>query len=102
MTDVTGIEANNIVIAYMTRFARQHLPLAITLKNPEVDELADQPLTGCGDPYSKAVAIDTIAARKEALQLMRQKGVGILDVAPDKLTPHLIERYLTIKFKNQL
>lgn len=102
LTDVTGIETNSIVIAHMTRFARQHLPLAITLKNPEIEQLADQPLSTCSDLYSKAVAIDTIAARKEALQLMRRKGVGILDVSPDKLTPHLIKRYLDIKFKNQL
>ncbi|UCE47920.1 MAG: DUF58 domain-containing protein, partial [Phycisphaerales bacterium] len=54
MTDVVDRDASSVIIAYMTRFARYHLPLAVTLSNPEIKQVAEEPLAGCKDPYSKA------------------------------------------------
>jgi len=102
MTDVVDRDASNVIIAYMARFARYHLPLAITLSNPEVQHVAEELLAKCNDPYSKAVALDTLAAREEALLLMRQKGIAVLDVPPNRLTPELINRYTMIKSMHQL
>jgi uncharacterized protein (DUF58 family) len=102
MTDVVDRDASNVLIAYMARFARYHLPLAITLSNPEIRQLADEPLSRCKDPYSKAVALDALAAREEALLSMRQKGISVLDVPPDRLTPELVNRYTMIKSMHQL
>ena len=102
MTDVVDRDASSVVMAYMARFARYHLPLAITLSNPEIRRVAEEPLARCEDPYSKAVALDALAAREQALLLMRQKGISVLDVAPDRLTPELINRYTMIKSMHQL
>ncbi len=102
MTDVVDRDASNVLIAYMARFARYHLPLAITLSNPEIRQLAEEPLARCNDLHSKAVALDTLAAREEALLSMRQKGVSVLDVPPHRLTPELINRYTMIKSLHQL
>jgi uncharacterized protein (DUF58 family) len=102
MTDVVDRDASNVIIAYMARFARYHLPLAITLSNPEIRQVAEEPLARCQDPYSKAVALDTLAAREEALLSMRQKGISVLDVPPDRLTPELINRYTMIKSLHRL
>ena len=102
MTDIISKEASSVVIAYLSRFARYHLPVAVTLSNPEVIAVAHAPLFHCTDYYSKAVALDLIASRKEALTLMRRQGIGVLDTLPDKLTPELINRYLMIKSKKML
>ena len=95
------VEAD-VILAYLARFARRHLALAVTLANPELRELADRPLAGLADSYSKAVALDVLAARKEALKAMKQRGVDVLDVAPTALTPELIDRYLLIKATRRL
>lgn len=102
MTDVVDRHASNEIISYMSRFSRYHLPLAITLSNPEIRQAAEIPLTECNDPYSKAAALDTIAAREEALLLMKHKGISVLDVPPNRLTPELINRYTLIKSTHQL
>jgi uncharacterized protein (DUF58 family) len=102
MTDVVDADASNVIIAYMARFARYHLPLTVTLSNPEVQSIAEEPLVKSDDLYSKAVALDTLAARSKALLLMRQKGITVLDVPPNRLTPELINRYTMIKSKHQL
>jgi uncharacterized protein (DUF58 family) len=102
MTDVVDREASGVIVAYMTRFAKYHLPLAVTLSNPEVQALAHEPLGQCQDIYCKAAALDVLAARQEALVEMRHRGISVLDVAPEQLTPELINRYTLIKSRSQL
>ncbi len=102
MTDVVDRQASDVLIAYMVRFARYHLPLAVTLSNPEIQSVAHQPLAECENAYAKAVALDVLAAREEALISMRRKGVSVLDVPPNRLTPELINRYTQIKAMRRL
>ena len=102
MTDVIDRHASDVIIAYLGRMARRHLPLAVTLANPEVRAVADQPLAGLTAPHTKAVALDVLLARREALTAMRRYGVDVLDVAPGALTPELIDRYLLIKSARRL
>ena len=102
MTDVIDRQASGVIIGYMARYARYHLPLAVTLANPEIRRMADAPLSATDDPWSKAVALDVQAAREEALQAMRHQGVDVLDVEPRQLSPELIDRYLRIKATRRL
>ncbi len=102
MTDVIDRDASDVIIGYMARFARWHLPLAVTLANPEVRRVGGELLALAPDPYRKAAALDVLAAREEALAAMRHHGVGVLDVEPPELTPELINRYLLIKSTRRL
>jgi len=102
MTDIIDRQASDVILSYLARFARRHLALAVTLANPHVRALAETPLTKTPDLYSKAVALDVLMARKEALAAMRQSGVDVLDVNPKALTPELINRYLLIKSTRRL
>ncbi|KPK76057.1 MAG: hypothetical protein AMJ79_08505 [Phycisphaerae bacterium SM23_30] len=102
MTDIIDRQANADVLGYLARFARYHLPLLVTLTNPEIKMVADEPLSKCQDHYSKATALDVLAARQEALTAMRHQGVLVLDVEPKKLTLQLINRYLEIKTTRRL
>ena len=97
MTDVLDRESGAVIIGHMARFARYHLPLAVTLADPPLRAEAWAPLSDRADPYAKAVALDAVAAREEALGDMRRRGVSVLDVEPKQLTPDLINRYLMIK-----
>ncbi len=102
MTDVLDHEASADVISCLTSLARRQLPLAVTLSNPELRAVADEPLSRCADPYSKAVALDVLDSRRKALAAMRRQGVGVLDVEPPALTVELINRYLMIKSMRRL
>jgi len=102
MTDVIDRDASSVIIEHMTRFARYHLPLAVTLSNPEVLAVAEAPLSSRPDSYSKAVALDVTEAREEALAAMRSRGVDVLDVNPHAVMPELINRYLLIKSRHRL
>lgn len=101
-TDVVDREASAVIIEHMGRYARHHLPLAVTLANPEVRAVAEEPLAASPDPYVKAVALDVLAAREEALSAMRHQGVEVLDVDPHALIHDVINRYLRIKTARRL
>lgn len=102
MTDVIDQQASGEILAYMARFARRHLPLAVTLADPEIVQAAECPLRQMSDPFDKAIALDVQAARKAALTAMRRRGVEVLDVPPTSLTVDLINRYLLIKATRRL
>jgi uncharacterized protein (DUF58 family) len=101
-TDVIDREASAVIIGYMGRYAHHHLPLAVTLANPEVRAVAHEPLADRPDLYTKAVALDVLAAREEALSAMRHQGVDVLDVNPHALMHEVINRYLRIKATRRL
>lgn len=102
MTDVVDKEASGIMMSCMARFARYHLPLAVTLSNPEIKAVAEEPLAHGPDIYSKAVALDVLDARAQALAAMRRQGVGVLEAHPRAVMPDLINRYLKIKSARRL
>jgi uncharacterized protein (DUF58 family) len=101
MTDIIDRDASASIIDYMARFARRHLPLAVTLSDPGIAEMVAQPMT-TADPYLKAAAVDVTQAREEALAQMRRRAVNVLSVPPAALTVGLVNRYLEIKAARRL
>lgn len=102
LTDVIDREASSMLLAYTARFARQHLPLCVTLRNLQVEGIAHGPADDIADCFSKTVALQMLARRAEALRQMRQTGVDVLDAAPRELTPQLLNRYLLLKQRRRL
>lgn len=102
MTDIINKEASAVLLGYMARFARYHLPLLVTLSDPQVHTTAQRRMTPDTDPYIQAAALDVLTARKEALLTMRRQGVSVLDVLPRQLTTDLINRYTLIKTAHRL
>jgi uncharacterized protein (DUF58 family) len=102
MTDVIDARASDVLIGYMARFARYHLPLVVTLSDPDLTQLASAPLKESPEPYVKAAALDVLTVREQALTSMRHRGVSVLDVLPSRLTPELIHRYALIKSMRRL
>ena len=102
MTDIIDSSANADIIGYMARFRRRHLPMAITVIDTDVNAVASESVFRSENLYQKAVAIDIMNQRNEALLSMSRSGVSVLDVEPRQLTPQLLKKYLEIKQKSQL
>jgi hypothetical protein len=52
--------------------------------------------------YSKAMAMKMLQSRTRALEELRQRGVGILDVEARQLTVATVNRYLDLKARAAL
>lgn len=99
VSDVVDNDASSTLLAYAARFARYHLPLCVTLKNLDVERLANAEPRDESAPFTQAVALDLLHRRRIALEEMRRAGVDVLDVAPTELGPRLITRYLELKHR---
>lgn len=102
-TDVIDIRSSRAVIALTARSAERHLPLVVALRNEQL-VAASIPASGLSNEqvYESAAAEELLSAREEALQIMRQAGVAVLDTAPTGMTALLINRYLEIKERSSL
>jgi uncharacterized protein (DUF58 family) len=102
-TDVIDVRSSRAVIALTARSAERHLPLVVALRNEQL-VAASIPLPGSTDEqtYKSAAAEELLSDRDEALQIMRQAGVTVLDTPPTSMTAALVNRYLEIKERSAL
>lgn len=101
-TDLVTLEAAQPLIAAMTRLARRHLPLCVTISDPNVVSLAGAPVSSSDGLYQRAVAEMLLDERQVILDTLRRNGVLTLDVPADKLTVSLIDSYLELKARGRL
>jgi uncharacterized protein (DUF58 family) len=71
----------------------------VLLRDVEVDALVE----GSGvDPYVRGAAAELGTFRDRLVRELETHGALVLDVAPDQLTPQLINRYVEIKARHLL
>ncbi len=102
ITDVIDTEASSVLLAYAARFARHHLPLVVTIRNPEIHQIPERRPQESADIFEQAMAAQMLERRATALATMQRTGVRVLDVNPRELTPRLIDTYLNLKRRNLL
>lgn len=101
-TDVIDRFASEALVANAATLRPRHVPLAVTLRNPELDALAGLRPTAVGDAYRKAAAEELLRARDDALGFMRRSGVLVLDVAPQRAAQAVVQRYLELKRRGRM
>jgi uncharacterized protein (DUF58 family) len=101
-TDVIDRFASDALVANVASLRPRHLPLAVTLKNPELDAVAAMRPTAARDAFRKAAAEELSRAREEALAHMRRAGVVVLDVPPERAAQAVVAKYLELKRRGRL
>jgi uncharacterized protein (DUF58 family) len=101
-TDVIDRFASDALVANVATLRPRHLPLAVTLRNPELDAAAMQRPETTRDAYRKAAAEELLHAREEALGHMRRAGVLVIDVTPERAAQAVVSKYLDLKRRGTL
>jgi uncharacterized protein (DUF58 family) len=101
-TDVIDRFASEALVANLATLRPRHLPLAVTLRNPELDAIATQRPAEVRDAWRKAAAEELLRAREEALSHMRRAGVLVLDVPPARAAEAVVDTYLELKRRGRL
>ncbi len=101
-TDLVTLDAAQPLIANMSRLAQRHLPLCVTISDPNITNLARQPVQSSDEVYQRAVAEMLLDERQVVLDTLNRHGVLTLDVPADKLTISVINTYLELKGKGKL
>ncbi len=101
-TDVIDRFASDALVANVATLRPRHLPLAVTLRNPELDAVATQRPATTRDAFRKAAAEELLHAREEALGHMRRAGVLVIDVTPERAAQAVVAKYLDLKRRGTL
>jgi uncharacterized protein (DUF58 family) len=101
-TDVIDRFASDALVANVATLRPRHLPLAVTLRNPELDAAAAQRPATPRDAFRKAAAEELLHAREEALGHMRRAGVLVIDVTPQRAAQAVVATYLDLKRRGTL
>ncbi len=101
-TDVIDRFASDALVANVATLRPRHLPLAVTLRNPELDAAAALRPDTPRDAFRKAAAEELLHARDDALGHMRRSGVLVIDVTPQRAAQAVVAKYLDLKRRGTL
>ncbi len=102
ITDIVDTIASAELLTALSRLAPRYLPFCVTLRDPQVDQLAHNLAANIPHAYEQAVAIDLLQQRKLAFAKLQQRGVMVLDAPAHQISDQLVEQYLQIKQKGRL
>ncbi len=102
ITDLIDPTASRELLSALIELAPRYLPFCVTLRDPQVDQLAHSSAVTVSDAYQKAVAINLLQQRQLALAKLKQKGVLVLDAPADQVSEQLVDRYLQLKARTLL
>jgi uncharacterized protein (DUF58 family) len=100
-TDVIDRTASSALLAHASAL-RRHLPLAVTLRDPALERVAQAAPAGVGAAFERAAAEELLHAREDALADMRRRGMLVLDVLPAGAADAVVERYEQLKRRGLL
>jgi uncharacterized protein (DUF58 family) len=101
-TDVIDRFASDALVANVATLRPRHLPLAVTLRNAELDAVANLRPETTRDSFRKAAAEELLHAREDALGHMRRAGVIVIDVTPERAAQAVVAKYLDLKRRGAL
>jgi len=101
-TDLTGSITTEALVAQLSRLARRHLPLLVTIRDPTVQRLARAPIVDSRSLHERTIAEQLLEERRLTLDQLRARGVLTLDVAADELSVAVIDKYLELKARARL
>lgn len=101
-TDLTGSISTETLVVQLSRLRHHHLPLLVTLRDPTVQRLADQPVADTPALYQRTLAEQVLEDRRLTLEQLQHRGVHTLDAPADQLSIAVINRYLELKARTQI
>lgn len=101
-TDLSSSSNLDELVAAMASLRPQHLPMVVTMNDPGVLAMAQQPAASSAAIYERTVAGELLVERRLVLDKLEQRGVLTLDVPASQLTTAVINRYLALKGRGLL
>jgi uncharacterized protein (DUF58 family) len=101
-TDLATPEAAGPLVTHLTRLARHHLPLCVTVSDPFLTGAAGQPVRDSEGLYRRAVAEGLLDERRTLLDRLQRSGVLTIDVPADRLSAGVVNTYLRLKAQGRL
>ncbi len=101
-TDLANPAAVQPLITNLRRLARRHLPLCVTISDPNVSNVVGRPVQDSHDLFRRVVAEQLDSERRALLEQVQRSGALTLDVPATALTVSVVNTYLRLKEEARL
>ncbi|GAC1404868.1 MAG: DUF58 domain-containing protein [Candidatus Velthaea sp.] len=101
-TDLFDPVASSAVLASLALLAPHHLVLVVLMNDAAIADARNREPRDPGAAYRAAVAAGLAAERERAVAVLRERGIGVLDVPARDLTIALLDAYAEIKSRARL
>lgn len=101
-TDLLDATASENLLEAVSLLRPYHLPLCVTIRESEWDDLLGRSPSGAQEVYELAVLQESLRQRDRAMRGLIQKGALVLDLPPKMLGLGTLERYLDVKGRGLL
>lgn len=101
-TDIIDPLASAAVVSQLSRAAERHLPLAVAIRNPDLEAAAALEPVDEAAVYRRAAAEELLQSRAAALAAMQRAGVLVADTRPGDAVPAVVNKYLDVKRRGML
>ncbi|MGQ9732389.1 MAG: DUF58 domain-containing protein [Candidatus Zipacnadales bacterium] len=96
-TDLIDEQASQRLISQVAAAYPRHLPLLVTLSDPDVVRAAETRPQTSEELFERAVASAVLADRQRAIARLRGSGAVVLDTSAAELSIALVNQYLELK-----
>jgi uncharacterized protein (DUF58 family) len=97
LTDFVDTVTAELMLDNLSRLARRHVLIFVSMRDPAVAEMARQLPSEVLDMHHSVVAYDLLREREKVVLRLRRMGIHCIDAPPDAVGPALLNRYLDIK-----
>jgi uncharacterized protein (DUF58 family) len=102
LTDLTDPTGSQTLLAGLASLSPRHLPFCVTLRDRQIETVANDSSLIEEKIFRRAVATDLIVQRELAFSHLHRRGCLVLDAPPQELSEKLVDRYLEIKARGRL
>ncbi len=96
-TDLWDSESSRYAIEEISALRAQHFVIAVSLLDTNLLRASQQPVTTPEEAFRVAAAVQVLEERAQALELLKRRGVFVIDTPAERLSAELIQRYLEVK-----
>lgn len=101
-TDLLDTESSAGIVSALPILERAHRPLCVTVSDPYITGAAKGAPETAAEAYRKAVSMQVLQERRQAITVLKRRGVWTIDSPPETLTSDLINHYLTLKSRTAI
>jgi uncharacterized protein (DUF58 family) len=102
LTDFVDSITAELMLENLARLNHKHLVVVVALRDPLLDIWRRTPPTTVLELNRANAAAAALAERELVLRRLQQLGLQIIDAAPHRIGPELVNRYLDIKRRERV
>jgi uncharacterized protein (DUF58 family) len=99
-SDLVDPDSSAQILDAIPMLEERHRVVCVTVSDPHIIAAAKRVPETSGEVYAKAVAMQVLQERRQAINALKRRGVWTIDSPPEDLSADLINHYLDLKSRS--